>query len=103
MPSSNKIQVYLPANILEELKKIAVDQNRSASNLAATYVIQAIEAKPQPDYAEAIALLKTLAKGEIPSDASIILAAHEIDDIEPEHLFELRDRLFKKGKQSNGV
>jgi phage gp36-like protein len=103
MPSSNKIQVYLPARVLEELKKLAVEQNRSASNLAATYVIQAIEADPQPSYSEAIALLKTLARGEIPSDAAIILAAHEIDDIEPEQLFDLRDRLFKKGKQSNGV
>jgi hypothetical protein len=103
MPSSNKIQVYLPANVLEKLKKAAIEQNRSASNLAATYVIQAIEAEPPPSYSEVIALLKTLARGEIPSDASIILAAHEIDDIEPEQLFDLRDRLVNKGKQPNGA
>lgn len=103
MPSSNKIQVYLPAEVLEKLKKQATKQNRSASNLAATFVIQAIEADQQPSYAETIALLKTLAKGEKPSDAAIILAAHELEDVEPEQLFDLRDRLFKKGKQPNGV
>ncbi len=100
MPSSNKIQVYLPIEILEKLKNEAAKQNRSASNLAASLVIQAIST---PKYEVAIEVLKTLAKGEAPSDASIILAAHEVDDIEPEELFDLRDRLFKKGKQPNGL
>jgi hypothetical protein len=103
MPSRNKIQVYLPPEILEILKQQAAKQNRSASNLAATFVIQAIEAEPQPSYSETIALIKALARGEPPSDAAVILAAHELDDVEPEQLFELRDRLFKKGKQPNGA
>jgi len=100
MPSSNKIQVYLPVDILEKLKSEAAKQNRSASNLAASLVIQAINT---PNYEQAIELLKTLAKGESPSDAAIILAAHEVDELEPEELFDLRDRLSKKGKQPNGI
>jgi metal-responsive CopG/Arc/MetJ family transcriptional regulator len=102
MPSNNKIQVYLPAEILERLKNMAKKQNRSASNLAATFVIQSIEAEEQNNYEEAIALIKALASHTKPSDATLILAAHELD-IEPDLLFQLRDRLFKKGKQSNGI
>lgn len=102
MPSTNKIQVYLPGEILERLKSMAKKQNRSASNLAATFVIQCIEEEEQNNYEETIALVRTLASDTKPSDATIILAAHELN-IEPDLLFQLRDRLFKKGKQSNGI
>jgi hypothetical protein len=104
MPSTNKIQVYLPVEILEKLKGMAVKQNRSASNLAATYVIQSIEAEEglgENTFTEAIALIKALAENTSPSDATVILAANELD-IEPDLLFQLRDRLFKRGKQPNG-
>lgn len=102
MPSNNKIQVYLPAEILERLKNMAKKQNRSASNLAATFVIQSIEKEEgdQNNYDETIAFITALAGDTKPTDANIILAAHELN-IEPESLFKLRDRLFKEGKQPN--
>jgi hypothetical protein len=99
MPSNTRIQVYLPPEIFEQLKEMAKKQNRSASNLAASFVIQQID---QPSYEEAIALITALASDTKPTDANIILAAHELN-IEPESLFQLRDRLFKKGKQPNGA
>jgi hypothetical protein len=99
MPSNTRIQVYLPPEIFEQLKEMAKKQNRSASNLAASFVIQQME---QPSYDEAIAFITNLASDTPPSDANIILAAHELD-IEPSLLFYLRDRLFKKGKQTNGA
>lgn len=99
MPSNTRIQVYLPPEIFEQLKEMARKQNRSASNLAASFVIQQID---QPSYDEAIAFIAALASDTKPSDANIILAAHELD-IEPESLFKIRDRLFKEGKQPNGV
>jgi metal-responsive CopG/Arc/MetJ family transcriptional regulator len=104
MPSNNKIQVYLPGEILERLKNMAKKQNRSASNLAASFVIQSIEREEgdQNNYDEAIALIAALASNTKPTDANVILAAHELN-IEPESLFQIRDRLFKEGKQPNGV
>jgi hypothetical protein len=98
MPSSNKIQVYLPVEVLEKLKSMSAAQRRSASNLAAALIIETLET---PGCKEAIAMLKGLANGDYPSDADIILTAHELD-IEPEKLFNLRDRLTSKGKQPNG-
>jgi predicted DNA-binding protein len=99
MPSTNKIQVYLPAEVLERLKTMAKKQNRSASNLAATFVIQCIEKEDeeQTNYDEATSLIKALASDTRPTDANIVLAAHELS-IESESLFKLRDRLFKEGK-----
>ncbi len=99
MPSPHRITVYLPQEKLDELKQKAENQRRSASNLAAAIILEALET---PDYVEAIEFIKKIASDTPPTDATIILAAHELD-IEPELLFKLRDRLFKKGKQPNGV
>ncbi len=99
MPSPHRITVYLPQDKLEELKQRAENQRRSASNLAAAIILEALET---PNYVEAIALITALASDTKPTDANIILAAHELN-IEPESLFQLRDRLFKKGKQPNGA
>lgn len=96
MPSNTRIQVYLPPEIFEQLKEMARKQNRSASNLAASFVIQQIERLEQPSYDEVIALIKNLASGTKPSDANLVLAAHELN-IESKSLFELRDQLFKEG------
>ncbi len=91
--------MYLPADKLEELKHKAEKQRRSASNLAAAIILEALET---PDYVEAIEFIKNLATDTSPSDANVILTAHELD-IEPDLLFQLRDRLFRKGKQRNGA
>lgn len=99
MPSPHRITVYLPQEKLGELKQKAESQRRSASNLAAAIILESLET---PDYVEAIEFIKKLATDTPPTDATVILAAHELD-IEPNLLFDLRDRLFKKGKQSNGV
>jgi hypothetical protein len=100
MPSPHRITVYLPPEKLEELRQKAEKQRRSASNLAAALILESLE-NPS-SYAEAITLLKALASGESPTDANVILAAHELD-IDPDTLFQIRDRLFKKGKQTNGT
>jgi hypothetical protein len=97
MPSPHRVTVYLPQDKLEELKQKADKQRRSASNLAAAIILEALET---PDYVKAIEFLKKLATATDPDDANTILAAHELD-IEPDLLFQLRDRLFKKRKQSN--
>ena len=99
MPSNHRITVYLPPDKLEELKSRADSQRRSASNLAAAIILEALET---PTYTEAIEFIKKLAADMPPTDANVILAAHELD-IEPTLLFNLRDRLFKKGKQPNGA
>jgi hypothetical protein len=100
MPSPHRITVYLPPEKLDELRQKAEKQRRSASNLAASLILESLE-NPS-SYAEAITLLKALASGESPTDANVILAAHELD-IDPDTLFQIRDRLFKKGKQTNGT
>ncbi len=99
MPSTHRVTVYLPPDKLEELKQRASKQRRSASNLAAALILEALET---PDYIEAIEFIKKLAADTAPDDANVILTAHELD-IEPDLLFQLRDRLFKKGKQPNGA
>ncbi len=99
MPSPHRVTVYLPPDKLEELKQRADKQRRSASNLAAAIILEALET---PDYVEAIEFIKKLAADTPPNDANVILAAHELD-IEPDLLFQVRDRLFKKGKQPNGA
>ncbi len=99
MPSPHLVTVYLPPDKLEELKQRADKQRRSASNLAAAIILEALET---PDYVEAIEFIKKLAADTPPNDANVILAAHELD-IEPDLLFQVRDRLFKKGKQPNGA
>jgi hypothetical protein len=99
MPSPHRITVYLPEDKLEELKQKAESQRRSASNLAAAIILESLET---PNYIEAIEFIKKLASDSPPTDANVILAAHELD-IEPALLFHLRDRLFKKGKQPNGI
>ena len=99
MPSTHRVTVYLPPDKLEELKQRASKQRRSASNLAAALILEALET---PDYIEAIEFIKKLAADTAPDDANVIIPAHELD-IEPDLLFQLRDRLFKKGKQPNGA
>lgn len=99
MPSPHRITVYLPPEKLDELRQKAEKQRRSASNFAAALILESLE---NPSNGEAFAFIKALASKEPPNDATVILAAHELD-IDPDALFQIRDRLFKKGKQTNGT
>jgi hypothetical protein len=101
MPSPNRIQVYLPPEIFKQLKDMAEKQNRSASNLAASFIIRTVETE-STSYPETINFVEALANDTKPSDANLILTANELN-LEPELLFKLRDRLFKKGKQSADI
>lgn len=90
--------VTMSPDIFDKLKDKADKERRTVSNLAAALILNGLE---EDDYSEAIALIKALAENTSPSDATVILAANELD-IEPDLLFQLRDRLFKRGKQPNG-
>lgn len=97
MPSPHRITVYLPPEQLDILKQKADEQRRSASNLAAALILESLET---PGYKESITFLKTLAKGEYPSDATIILAAQELGDIESDLLFKLRSQVVGKANDN---
>jgi hypothetical protein len=115
MPRQPRIYYILSEESLGKLKALAESEGRSLSNLTgrfveaalanaglkeATFPVHALD--PSDQMEDVIRFLRKLAEGDRPSDSDCILAAHDAG-IQEEHLIQLRDRLFAKEKNGNGI
>jgi hypothetical protein len=110
MPRQPRIYYILSEENLGKLKALAESEGRSLSNLTGRFVeaaliqssIPAVEPGQLDQTEEVIRFLRKLAQSDRPSDSDCILAAHDAG-IQEEDLIQLRDRLFTKEKNGNGI